>query len=309
MPETLLRIEWPYQGINIDEAESNPIIVRDPLSIASKMLGYATPSKEYKKRYQPRNFHEFWAILQDVIENEDNIQLSKIYEQTLQYQEANAFHMQYLQQAMMHMFLNVMNLKAELENAVKERATPLLEDSTEPMHREWTPPTHSAPKDLITKFELEVKTGGFTPEIPEQDADEKAREQRAGSIPPPTPKATLRASQGTNGKRNNITEDLLQGLVGSGSDGPPKTLKGKWTAGGGDPGDSSDNSDSDPSDNEGELPKVKIISEKLLAKYISAMIRNQEHRNKADAPKPQPYKCDPKDLERFLRTVGECVGS
>ena len=94
----------------------------------------------------------------------------------------------------MHMSFNVMNLKVELENAVKEKATPLLEDSTEPMDWEWTPPSHTPLKNLIAEFELEVKTGGFTPKIPEQDADEKAREQREGSIPPPTPKATLGAS-------------------------------------------------------------------------------------------------------------------
>ena len=92
----------------------------------------------------------------------------------------------------------------------------------------------------------------------EQDADEKAREQRAGSFPPPIPKAMLESSQGTSRKRNKVIEDLLQGLGGSGTDGPPKKPKGKRTAGGGDPGDSSDNSDSDPSDNKGELPIVKI---------------------------------------------------
>ena len=303
MPETPLRIEWPYQAINIDEAQSNAIIVRDPLSVASKMLGYATPSEGRKKRYQLRNCHEFWAMLQDVIEKEYNIQLSKIYEQTLQYEDANALQMQYLQQAMMHMSFNVMNLKAELENAVKEKATPLLEDSTEPMDWEWTPPSHIPLKDLIAEFELEVKIGSFTPKIPEQDADEKAREQRAGSIQPPTPKVTLGASQGTSLKRNKVTEDLPQGLGRSGGDGPPKKPKGKKTAGSGDPSDSSDNSDIDPSDNEGELPKVKITAEKLLAKYISAMIRDKKHRDKADAPKPQRYKGDPEDLERFLRQL------
>ena len=54
MPVTPLRIEWPYQAINVDEAKSNAIIVRDPLSVASKILGYATPSIERKKRYQPQ---------------------------------------------------------------------------------------------------------------------------------------------------------------------------------------------------------------------------------------------------------------
>ena len=126
------------------------------------MLGYATQSEERKTRYQPRNFLEFWAMLQDVIENEYNIQLSKIYEQTLQYHEANALQIQYLHQVMMHMSFNVMNLNAELENAVKEKDTPLLEDSTEPMDWEWTLPNHILFKDLIAEFELEVKTDGIT---------------------------------------------------------------------------------------------------------------------------------------------------
>ena len=134
-----------------------------------------------------------------------------------------------------------------------------------------------------------------------QDADEKAREQRASSIPPPTPKVMLGASQSTSRKHNMVTEDLPQGLGGSDGDRPPKIAKGKKTAGGGNPDDSSDNNDSDPSDNEGELPKVKITSEKLLAKYISTMIRDQKLGDKADAPKPQLYKGDPEDLERFLR--------
>ena len=74
MPETPLGIEWPYQAINFDEAQSNAIIVSYPLSVVSKMLGDATQSEECKKRYHPRNFHEFWAMLTDMIENEYNIQ-------------------------------------------------------------------------------------------------------------------------------------------------------------------------------------------------------------------------------------------
>ena len=66
------------------------------------------------------------------MENEFNIQLSKIYEQTLQYQDANALQMHYMQQTMMHMTLNVVNLRAELEQAVKAITIPVLEDR-EPM--------------------------------------------------------------------------------------------------------------------------------------------------------------------------------
>ena len=42
------------------------------------------------------------------------------------------------------------------------------------MDWEWTPPSHTPLRNLIAEFELEVKTGDFTPKIPEQDADEKA---------------------------------------------------------------------------------------------------------------------------------------
>ena len=171
------------------------------------------------------------------------------------------------------------------------------------MDWEWIPPSHTPLKDLILSFKLEVKTGGFTPKFPEQDADEKAREQRAGSIPPPIPKAMLGARQGTSRKRNKVTTDMPQGLGSSGGDGPPKKPTGNKTAGGGNARESTDNSDSDPSDNEGELPKVKIKSEKLLAKYISAMIKDLKHRDKADVPQAQPYKGDPEDLERFLRQL------
>ena len=77
---------------------------------------------------------------------------------------------------MMHMSVNVMNPKAELENAVKEKAVPLVEDSTEPMDWEWTLPSYTPHTNLVAEFELEVKTGGFTFRIPEQDSEEKARE-------------------------------------------------------------------------------------------------------------------------------------
>ena len=33
------------------------------------------------------------------------------------------------------------------------------------------------------------------------------------------------------------------------------------------------------------------------------MIADQKRRDKADAPKPQPYKGDPEDLERFIRRL------
>ena len=110
-------------------------------------------------------------------------------------------------------------------------------------------------------FETRAEKGKLVPKNPEKTTDEKAREERAGSLPLPTPKAKLGTSQDTSRKRSKVSKDLLEGLGGGSGSGPLKNT-GK-AAGGGDPGDSSDNTDSDPSDNKGELLKVKIISEKL----------------------------------------------
>ena len=286
--------------MDIDDTTSNAIIVRDPLIPCLQTLGYAPPSEDRRKRYEPRNFQDFWFMLQDIIENEYNVELCKINDKILQYQEASALQMQYLQQAIMHMSLNVMALKAELENPVKTNAIARVEDRSEPMDWEWTSPAPIKPKNLVTDFDIEATEGVWTPKAAEQVASEKAREQRAGSFPPSTPQVTLGASLSTRRKRNNVNKDLQAELGGSGGERPPKKPKGEKTAGGGGPGGSTHNSDSDPSDNKGELPKVKIALENLLAKHISAMIKDQRHQDKADIPKPQTYKGDLEDLERFL---------
>lgn len=78
-----------------------------------------------------------------------------------------------------------------------------------------------------------------------------------------------------------------------------KKLTGK-VASGSDLGDSFDNSDSDSRNNKEELPKVKITSKMLLARYISALIKDQKHEDNADTPETEPYKGDPVDLKSFL---------
>ena len=46
-----------------------------------------------------------------------------------------------------------------------------------------------------------------------------------------------------------------------------------------------------------------MTSNQVLHKYAKAMIADEKRRDKADAPKPQPYKGDPEDLERFIRQL------
>ena len=83
MSETTLRIEWPHQAIDVDDITRNAIIVRNLLTVYFKILGYAPLCEDRRKRHEPQNFQDFWFMLQDIIENEYNIQLSKICEQTL----------------------------------------------------------------------------------------------------------------------------------------------------------------------------------------------------------------------------------
>ena len=61
------------------------------------------------------------------------------------------------------------------------------------------------------------------------------------------------------------------------------------------------NIESSPGDNGGELLKVKITLDKLLGKYMCMIMKDQEYLEMLDTSKPESYKGDPEDLERFLR--------
>ena len=170
MSSSPLEISWPHQPIEIEDTINNALIVRDPLGAVSKIFGYSPPSEEARKRYQPRSVKDFWKFIQDIMENEFNIQLSKIYEQTRQYQDANALQMHYMQQAMMHMTLNVVNLRTELEQAVKAITTPVLEDA-EPMDWEWTRQEPKRVENLVKDFETRAEKGKLVPKTPEKTTD------------------------------------------------------------------------------------------------------------------------------------------
>ena len=131
-------------------------------------------------------------------------------------------------------------------------------------------------------------------EDPRDAADRIERTRRGGTLPPPTPQGSLGSSQNTGRKRRtNLTSKK-----GSSSTAQPK--KPRELGIGGNPGDSSNDSHSDISNDPVEMPKKKMTSENLLHKYVKAMVQDYKRKDKADAPKPQPYKGDPKDLERFI---------
>ena len=93
----------------------------------------------------------------------------------------------------------------------------------------------------------------------------------------------------------------MDGTGASGSSGGRGNPPPKKTAAAGNSGDSSDESDRDP--DVGQLSKTKTTSEKLLAKYMDAIIKDHKTGDKVEAPKLQPYKGDLEDLERFLNQL------
>ena len=178
------------------------------------------------------------------------------------------------------------------------------------MEWEWTQPVTKALPHLVHIFKSEEANQRWIPwdDYTEQ-MDWDARSQRDGTIASPTPGASLGTGESASRKRSSTLRGTgggygIPGMDGTGASGsgggrgnpPPKKI-----AAAGNPGDSSDDSDSDP--DVGQPPKKKITSEKLLEKYITAIIKDHKSRDKVEAPKPQPYKGDPEDLERFLRQL------
>ena len=167
-----LKIDWPHEPIEIEDTINNALIVRDPLGAVSKIFGYSPPLDEARKRYAPCSVKDFWKFVQDIMENKFNIQLSKIYEQTLQYQDANALQMHYMQQAMIHITLNMVNLRAELEQAVKAITTPVLKDA-EPMDWEWTREEPKRVENLVKDFETRAEKGKLVPKTQKRQQTKK----------------------------------------------------------------------------------------------------------------------------------------
>ena len=208
--------------------------------------------------------------------------------------------MQYIQMAPMHMTMLVIECKNLMETQIKTVSIKD-EDAADPMERQWDPPSKPLPP-LLEHFTQQVNNN-VGQLIPIEDVMEasarNARSQREGTIPPPTPGATRGASESTSRKRSSTFNP--GNLNAGGSGGGKGNIPTRNTAGAGNPGDSSDDSDSNPEI--GKPPKKKVTSQKLLEKYIEAMIKDHKGRDKVEAPKPQPYKGDPEDLERFLRQL------
>ena len=144
-----------------------------------------------------------------------------------------------------------------------------------------------------------------------EQIDRDTRSQPEGTPPPPTPGAVLGAGKGASGKRSSTLNGTggaygipgIDGVGASGRGGGRGNPQPKKTAPAGNPEDGSYDSDSDSDPDVGKPPMKKIPSEKLLEKYITAIIKNYKRTDKVDAPNPQPEKSDPQGLESFLKQL------
>ena len=229
-----------------------------------------------------------------------NCELEEIQQMAAGFEQAYALNMQYIQMATMHMTMLVIECINLLETQI--RTVPITSDDVaDPMDWQWDPPAKPLPP-LLEHFtqQIDKNQGRLTPMEGVMEASaSNARSKREGTIPPPTPGTTLGASESTSRKRSSTFDQGNPNAGGSG--GGKGNIPPRNTAAAGNPGDSSDDSGSDPE--VGKPPKKKVPSQKLLQKYIDAMIKDHKRRDKCEAPKPQPYKADPEDLERFLRQL------
>ena len=159
--------------------------------------------------------------------------------------------------ATMHMTMLVIECKNLMETQIK--TVPIKdEDAADPIEWQWDPPSKPLPP-LLEHFTQQVNNnmGQLTPIEDVMEASARnARSQREGTIPPPTPSATLGASESTSRKRSSTFDEGNPNA--GGSDGGKGHIAPRNTAGAGNPGDSSDDSDSDPE--VGKLPKKKVTS-------------------------------------------------
>ena len=59
-----LAIEWQPQPLQVDEVVAEASVIKNPLPVVAKTLGFHEPSAEQAAEYGPTNALDFWALLQ-----------------------------------------------------------------------------------------------------------------------------------------------------------------------------------------------------------------------------------------------------
>ena len=139
MSSTPLAIEWHPQPLEIDSNHDNALVIRDPVMVIATALNLPAPSDEVRQQYSRASLQQFWSLLQAGIKEELERQLGQIYNQASQYQEPNMVHLQFVQQAMDHITMLVLEIKFELEKVMKETTIPVtVLAGDQDMDWEWT---------------------------------------------------------------------------------------------------------------------------------------------------------------------------
>jgi len=191
------------------------------------------------------------------------------------------------------MVCTIMEVRAEIENALKA-ITAIPENDK--IDWEWTPVIQEQLPDLEADLHAKIQDKTFAEKEEESgdEQDRRDRRRREGTQPPPVPGSSL-------GKGKDKAKTGTRKMsIGAGGNRPPSLppTSGR-NQGAGDP-DSSD-SDSGSSDKGAKGSRsLKTSEDKLLAALLRSLKREKP---RPEAPKPKAYKGDPKDLERFIRSL------
>ena len=134
-----LAIEWQPQPLQVDEAAAKVLVIKNPLPVVAKALGFNEPSAEQGAEYSPTNALDFWTLLQHFLRLEMDRQLSSIHEIASTYEERHNLEIEYLQRAMFNMTMNVIQFKTGIEGALATVVPNIPKEQTDPMDWEFTP--------------------------------------------------------------------------------------------------------------------------------------------------------------------------
>lgn len=295
-----LAIEWVPQDIDVPE-QAKALVVKDPNTVVRQFLGLG--EEYYLPPQGPLTTAEFFKWLQAHIVNFLNGQLAAVQVESLRLQEERQVQFRYLQQATQYM----LNTAYEYQRAVLIQAARPLTQGDE-MEWEVTPTPRPLPS-YLNDLRTEVAANRLHPKPEEEDADDhrdmEERERREGTHPPPLPgnRGGFRApsSAGSDtGTIRPLQERSLPPAGGGESAGLPPAAGGSGGMGG-PPIDRTGRRMRDKPHSEDEEEEAGGDSDEVLKKVLIKFL--QRGQAQPETPKPQPFKGDPEDLERFLRQL------
>ena len=187
---------------------------------------------------------EFWVWFQSILGKYLNREVKTIQPRSYELKQVTRIQFSYLQWATQFLVQTTLEVRTEIQNALKEVKTPPSDDA---MEWEWIPITHEWLPDLEADLQAKLANKTFTQKEEDSEDEQDRRDRRClkGTQPPPVPSSSLGT---TKSNKPNRTWKMSLGARGNRPPSPPPTVgRGQ----GGDPdcldGDSS-------SDDDGRLP-------------------------------------------------------